>query len=121
MSDTNNSDDNGGRKQRQNQIRSLKSAVVTSNTNLPKDQAAHLTSDIMELISEEELSICRSEGSPPRKKTKSRKIAGDNAVVEMTKESSKTRGNGKIGAGLASKKAAGQKSGSANFRIRPER
>lgn len=29
-----------------------------------------ITSDIMELISEEELSVCRSEGSPPRKPKK---------------------------------------------------
>ena len=36
---------------------------------MPKE----ITSDIMELISEEELSVCRSEGSPPRK-VKKRKI-----------------------------------------------
>lgn len=37
----------------------------------------------MELISEEELSVCRSEGSPPRKKKQRRKTAENNAVVDM--------------------------------------
>ena len=38
---------------------------------MPKESA--ITSEMMELISEEELSVCRSEGSPPRK-VKKRKI-----------------------------------------------
>ena len=39
----------------------------------------------MELISEEELSVCRSEGSPPRKNKKRRKDEGNQntAVVDM--------------------------------------
>lgn len=34
----------------------------------------------MELISEEELSVCRSEGSPPRKKKQRRQNSGNNNV-----------------------------------------
>ena len=37
----------------------------------------------MELISEEELSVCRSEGSPPRKKPKGNK---ERAVQELKKK-----------------------------------
>ena len=38
----------------------------------------------MELISEEELSVCKSEGSPPRKKPKGR---GERANPELKKRS----------------------------------
>ena len=45
------------------------------------------TEDIMELISEEEMSVCRSEGSPPRK-TKKRAMANTqyNGQGNMSRE-----------------------------------
>ena len=48
-------------------------APVARSTRNGKDAGnvgGIITSDIMELISEEELSVCRSEGSPPRKPKK---------------------------------------------------
>ena len=49
-----------------------KVAAVRSNRNIEDagNVGGIITSDIMELISEEELSVCRSEGSPPRKPKK---------------------------------------------------
>ena len=51
-----------------------------------KEPAVILTSDIMELISEEELSVCRSEGSPPRKAKKGKVVIQQRqkaAIVDM--------------------------------------
>ena len=55
-----------GRK-RNCEAKAVQSTIANNNH---KETA--LTSDIMELISEEELSVCRSEGSPPRKNKKRR-------------------------------------------------
>ena len=105
---------------------------------MPKDTA--ITSDIMELISEEELSVCRSEGSPPRK-VKKRKIkeGKENAAAEGTTAENVTSstavnnntkkangGKGTVGltSGTSGKKVGSQKSATGNmnnFRIRPER
>lgn len=43
--------------------------------------AGFATNDIMELISEEELSVCRSEGSPLRKQKKRKVGRNENAAA----------------------------------------
>ena len=68
-------------------------AVRRAPTNTTKanngNKEAALTSDIMELISEEELSVCRSEGSPPRKNKKRRKEeAKQQPMVDMNNPTS---------------------------------
>ena len=99
----------------------------------------------MELISEEELSVCRSEGSPPRKKNKRRKEEGNQNTsnFDMNNNSQATAltkfagGKGATGGATGKgssvpasasnangKKTANSKSnsgGNSNFRIRPER
>ena len=94
-----------------------------------------ITSDIMELISEEELSVCRSEGSPPRKPKKRKALAEDRenaapivdmvtgraAVVPSSAVPSK---KAKAGSSIAGKKSTRVGAGSAalsNFRLRPDR
>ena len=127
-----------------NASRSKKTAAVDAASK-PANKETALTSDIMELISEEELSVCRSEGSPPRKKNKRRKEEGNQNTsnFDMNNNSQATAltkfagGKGATGgaAGKGSsvpasasnangKKTANSKSnsgGNSNFRIRPER
>ena len=53
--------------------KSLQQWAPGCSTTDKQKKDAPFAGDIMELISEEELSVCRSEGSPPRKKPKGNK------------------------------------------------
>lgn len=92
----------------------------------------------MELISEEELSVCRSEGSPPRKNKKRKTEANETnnaggAIVDMNNSQATAvlrnptiKGPSTSGKPTSKKSVANQKTGShqssnQNFRIRPER
>jgi len=63
MQDVNFSDDNS----RKHQVRISSAETLNNAAKIGNPREAALTRDIMELISEEELSVCRSEGSPPGK------------------------------------------------------
>lgn len=108
-SESNNLSDDGTANGLKRSNRSNNDVSRTSNLN----KEAALQNDIMELISEEELSVCRSEGSPPRKAKKGKVSSGEDQHEGINRRK-KDGGTsvGKRATGVASAKG---------LKIRPER
>lgn len=71
--------------------------------------------DMMELISEEELSVCRSEGSPPRKAKKGKVAEDDQEDMVINFKRKKDGGNSK------KSQVGSVAGGNKNFKLKPEK
>lgn len=114
VSESNNFSDDGGTTVNARKKSNYTNVDKTGNLNKDGVTATH-QSDIMELISEEELSVCRSEGSPPRKAKKG-KIRGEDHHDGVANKRNRKDG----GVSVAKKTSTGGVGSTKGLKLKPE-